>query len=127
MQTSKLSKIASVVILVVGVVMFLSYLAYLPMPGVFESEQAPNIGLILYSLASAGCAFVAWGMMLSKMDDTGISKQNALKSTGVGLMMLGLMRLGTSVFPHEPFDQLIFLPISEFIVFTVLGIKFYKS
>lgn len=124
---AKLPKIASAAIMVVGAVLFITYLAYLPMPSVFEPEGSQNIGLILYSLATSGAGFVAWGMILSKTKLDGISKQQVMQATGVGLGLLGLMRLGTSIFPHGPFEELVFVPISEFIVFTLLAIKFYKA
>lgn len=123
----KLSKTAGIAITVVGVLMLLSYFAYLPFPSGFEATGTDSIGLILYGLASAGAGFVAWGLMLANSDDSGISKQQIFKATGVGLGLLGLMRLGTAIFPHAPFDQIIYVPISEFIVFTLLAIKFYKA
>ncbi|MCG8669145.1 MAG: hypothetical protein MI867_06995 [Pseudomonadales bacterium] len=123
----KLSKITAIVIMVAGFSMYVSYLVYLPIPAVFENLGTASIGLILYSLASAGAGFMAWGLMLSKTNEMGIGRQQVLQATGIGLVLLGVMRLGTAIFPHDPFGELIYVPISECIVFTLLGIKFYKS
>ena len=123
----KLSKITAIGIMVAGFSMYLAYLVYLPMPSVFENLGTASIGLILYSLASAGAGFMAWGLMLAKTTGDGIGRHQVLQATGIGLVLLGAMRLGTAIFPHDPFGELIYVPISEFIVFTLLGIKFYKS
>lgn len=126
-SNNKMIKVLSVAILVTGVIMFLSYLVYLPAPALFESQGVNNLGLIFYSLATAGAAFVCWGLILSKMDTTGLNKKEILKATGIGFGLLGIMRLGTALFPHAPFDQLVALPIVEFFLFGFLGFKLYRS
>ena len=124
---SKFSKITSFAIMATGSIMYLTYLVYLPNPALFATGTAHDAGLILYSLATAGCGFIAWGMMLSQLEATGLGKAQLLKASGIGFLLLAMMRLGTAIFPHEPFDQLRAVPIIEFIVFTLIGIKFYKS
>lgn len=129
---NKLSKIASVSIMAIGAVMFVAYLLYLPNPTIFGGSQAAqnqahDVGLILYSLATAGCGFIAWGMMLMQLDANGVTKTQLLKASGIGFLLLALMRLGTASFPHEPFYQLRAVPIAECIVFSLIGIKFYRG
>ncbi|PIE41658.1 MAG: hypothetical protein CSA49_02265 [Gammaproteobacteria bacterium] len=125
--SDKLAKISSIAIVVSGALMYVSYLLYLPMPAVFESAATESVGLVLYSLATAGAGFTAWGLMLLKTTVAGISRQQVLQATSVGFGLLGFMRLGTAVFPHTPFEQIIYVPVSEFVIFTLLAIKFYKS
>lgn len=123
----KLPRITAGILVGLGVALFLSYMVYLPMPEVFEKASVEGVGLIFYSLATAGSAFVAWGYMLGRMGPEGITRASMLHGTAIGFSLLGFMRLGTALFPHAPFDQLIFLPITEFIVFNGLAFKFYKS
>lgn len=124
---AKLSKITAAAIVALGVSMFLSYMVYLPAPGLFSGANAANLGLILYGLATAGAAFVCWGIMLAQLSDQGLSRQNVLKATGIGIGMLALMRLGVAVFPHAPFDQIRYVPIGEAVVFTLIAVKFLKA
>lgn len=110
-----------------GVALFLGYWAYLPMPQTFTSAARSDPGLILYALATAGSAFVAWGMMLRGVDSAGISRATLFRATATGFALLGLMRLGTALFPHAPFDQMIALPMGEFVVFTLLALRLFKA
>lgn len=124
---AKLPRITAGILVGLGVALFLSYLVYLPMPEVFEKASVNGVGLIFYSLATAGSAFVAWGLMLGRMGPEGITRASMMRATAIGFSLLGFMRLGTAVFPHTPFESMIFLPITEFIVFNALAFKLYKS
>lgn len=127
LASGKLTKITSVAIIATGISLFIAYLIYLPAPQIFAQANTANLGLILYCLATAGAAFVSWGLILARLDTVGFSRVQVLKASAVGLGLLGLMRLGTAMFPHQPFDQLIAVPISEFIVFSLLALKFYRT
>lgn len=124
---NKLSLVTARIITTVGILLFFTYLVYLPFPGLFQMGVTDNVGLVFYCLATGGAAFVSWGMMLGKLNADGIKKQHVLSATAVGLGLLGIMRLGTAVFPPEPFDKLILLPVIEFVVFTAVALKLYKS
>ena len=124
---AKLGKITSAAIIMLGISMFLSYMVYLPAPGLFVAANAANLGLILYGLATAGAAFVSWGMMLARLSPQGLSRETVLKATGTGIGLLAVMRLGVAIFPHEPFDQIRYLPIGEAVLFTVVAVRFLRS
>lgn len=123
----KLPRITAKIITAIGVALFITYLVYLPFPGLFQTGMADNVGLMFYCLATAGAGFVSWGIMLGQLGAQGISRHQVLRASAIGLGLLGLMRLATAVYPPPPFDQLILLPVSEFVVFTFVALKLYKS
>ena len=110
-----------------GVALFLGYWVYLPMPQVFMAGDRADPGLILYALATAGAAFVAWGILLRGVQAGGISRALIFKASAAGFAMLGLMRLGTALFPHGPFEQMLALPVVESAVFVLLAVRLYQS
>ena len=112
--------------IVLGLLFFFAYWAYLPMPEKFTVAGHPDPGMILYSLATAGGAFVAWGMLL-RSGGAGISRSQLFKASAIGFALLGLMRLGTAIFPHPPFDQMVALPAIECATFLVVAFSLFKS
>jgi len=120
-------RVFSTVLMLLGISLWAVYLVYLPMPQWFQSDaalqQAGVIepGMIFYSLATAGAALVVWGRLLAAADQDGVDRSALLSASALGMLLLGLMRLGTSLFPHGPFQQLLILPISECIVFTLIA------
>lgn len=133
--SDKFSRVTAIMIVLTGLSFFVSYLVYLPFPSLFDflgqggdgQGMAAHAGILFYCLATAGAGFVSWGLMLAGMQSNGLSRSRVLKASAVGIGMLGLMRLGTALFPHAPFDQLRFLPIVECIVFSLVAVKLYKS
>lgn len=122
-----LTRITASLITLIGVSFFVTYLVYLPFPGWFQFGMSEHTGILFYCLATAGAAFVTWGIMLGGLHSGGLSRQQVLKASAIGLGLLGFMRLGTAVFPHAPFDKLQLLPVSEFVVFSFVALKLYKS
>lgn len=122
-----LPNIISKVLVFLGIVLVATYVLYLPMPGMFQAEGFANLGIVLYGLASAGSAFVAWGLILAGTKNETVTRQQIYKASAVGLALLGFMRLVTAIFPPEQFVNMLFLPIGEFVLFTALAIKLYKS
>ena len=122
---NRLPRMMAWAIIAMGIVMFLGYLIYLPNPSLFDQANGQNNGLILYSLATAGAAFVAWGMMLGGLGESGISRDRMLLASTVGFAMLALMRLETALLPTYPFVQLRALPIVECVVFVALALRMY--
>jgi len=49
------------------------------------------------------------------------------KSAAAGFALLGFMRLGTALFPHAPFDQMLALPVIECVVFAVVAVLFFRA
>ena len=126
MANNALPRVMAWVIIGLGVAMFAGYLVYLPMPALFDTHNGQNNGLILYSLATAGAGFVAWGMMLGGMQASGIDRARMLRSTAMGFAMLAIMRLETAIFPFPPFDAMRGLPVVECVVFSLLALRIYK-
>lgn len=126
-QKNTLPKLLGWVNIGLGIVLFLGYWVYLPMPEKFASTSHPDPGMILYALATAGGAFVAWGMLLRGVTTDGISRTTLFKASAAGFGLLGLMRLGTALFPHPPFDHMLAVPIVECLVFCGLSIYLFKS
>lgn len=122
-----LPSLISKVLVFLGVVLVATYVIYLPMPGIFQAEEFANLGIVLYGLASAGSAFVAWGLIVARTNGDVITKQQIYKASAAGFALLGFMRLVTAIFPPEQFKELLFLPIGEFVLFTAIAIKLYKS
>lgn len=112
-----------------GVTLFATYLLYLPKPDLFQfgSAVGNGLGLIFYSLATAGSAFIAWGIMLNNMQGDGLNRQQVLRASAIGVALLGIMRLFTAIFPPVPFDSMLALPLVEFVVFTALAVKLFRS
>lgn len=121
-----LSKITAAALVGLGACLFLSYLVYLSAPDVFAGAKLPDLGLVLYGLASAGSAFVAWGLMLMQLQPDGLNTRQILKATGIGIGLLAVMRLGVAIFPHAPFEQIRYVPIGEGVLFTVVALIFIK-
>lgn len=109
-----------------GVGLLALYFFYLLFPGLFENEAFKNSGVIFYSLATAGCAFVPWGILLKKVGESGVSRQEVMRASAVGFALLGLMRVGTALFPHVPFDSIRFVPVTESIIFFAIAFKLFK-
>lgn len=129
-RADTLPRVTAILIVLAGLSFFLAYLVYLPFPSLFSSVAAGmggQTGILLYCLATAGAGFVAWGLMLSGMNSTGLSRAHVLKASAIGLGLLGFMRLGTALFPHAPFEQLRALPAGECVMFLLVALKLYKS
>lgn len=115
-------------VIATGVVMFLSYMVFLPLQSAYEQLPIKEPGLIFYSLGTAGCAFVAWGLMLLAAAKTeSVASSSIFKATGVGILLLGVMRAVLVVFPHDPFDTMMAVPIIESIAFIIAGIWFLRK
>lgn len=133
MSAEKLARITAGFITLIGVTFFVTYLVYLPFPTLFvladgaSATPMAQTGILFYCLATAGAAFVTWGILLGSLQAGGLSRQRVLKASAVGLGLLAVMRLGTALFPHAPFEQLQLLPVSEFVVFSFVALKLYKS
>ena len=126
-QQDKLPVLLGWVNIGLGIALSLGYWVYLPMPEKFITTTSPDPGLTLYALATAGGAFVAWGMLLRSSSGTGISRTALYKASAAGFALLGFMRIGTAVFPHAPFDHMVAVPVVECVVFLLLALRFYKS
>ncbi|OUR89338.1 hypothetical protein A9Q81_22005 [Gammaproteobacteria bacterium 42_54_T18] len=127
-----LPNLISKVLILLGVTLVAVYVVYLPMPDAFQSDSLPggafaNLGIVLYGLASAGSAFVAWGLIVGHTKNDAITKQQIYKASAVGFALLGFMRLVTAIFPPEQFVEMIFLPIGEFVAFSVIAVVLYRS
>ena len=120
-------KVFSSVLIGLGVALWAVYLLYLPMPQWFQSEAAlqqggvVDPGMILYSLATAGAALVVWGRVLASADEAGVGRAQLLSASALGMLLLGLMRVGTVLFPHGPFREWWVLPVTEGIAFSLLA------
>ena len=127
-----LPNLISKVLILLGITLVAVYVVYLPMPDVFQSDSLPggafaNLGIVLYGLASAGSAFVAWGLIVGHTKNDAITKQQIYKASAVGFALLGFMRLVTAIFPPEQFVEMIFLPVGEFVAFTIIAVVLYRS
>lgn len=111
----------------IGFIFFATYLIYLPAPHLFEFGVITDIGLVLYSLSSAGCAMVAWGSIMAALNTDSIKKSVVMKASALGFLLLGLMRLGTAAFPHAPFEDLRVVAITECLIFIAIAIKLHRS
>lgn len=110
-----------------GFVLFVSYLIYLPFPKLFDVGVIADVGLVMYSLASAGAAMVAWGNIMASLNSASVKKSTVLKASGLGFLLLGVMRLGTATFPHAPFEELIMVAVTEGLIFIAIAIKLLRS
>lgn len=110
-----------------GLALFLGYWLYLLLPERFATAQTPDPGLILYALATAGAAFVAWGMILRGTAADSLPRSRVMRASAAGFALLGLMRVGTALFPHGPFAQMVALPVAEAILFGILAVILFKS
>lgn len=133
LSAEKLARITAGFITLIGVTFFVTYLVYLPFPSLFDfsggeqSVAGSQTGILFYCLATAGAAFVTWGILLGSLQNGGLSRERVLKASAIGLGLLALMRLGTALFPHAPFEQLQLVPVSEFVIFSFVALKLYKS
>lgn len=121
-----LVKLIAGAFIAIGIAMFFTYLIYLPAPSLFAASGTDHLGLLMYSGATAGAAFIAWGLMLFGLDETGLTKVKVLKATGIGIGLLALMRLMVAIFPHAPFDEILYVPIGECVLFSLLAFKFFR-
>lgn len=126
-QSNALSKIISNVLIFLGVVLVGAYIVYLPMPELFQAGGFENLSIVLYGLASAGSAFVAWGMIMGSMKGDSVTRAQVLTASACGFALLALMRLVTAVFPPEVFQAMIFLPAGEFVAFSIIAVILLKS
>lgn len=110
-----------------GVALFLGYWVYLPLQERFVLAGTRDPGMILYALATAGGAFVAWGMVLRGASAELVPRALVFKASAAGFALLGLMRVGTALFPHGHFVQMVALPAVECAVFLLLAWVFFKS
>ena len=130
---ARLPAIAAKTIVVVGVAIYLPYLLYLPLPdsvaakGATEFMSAEALGLLLYIMATGGAAFVSWGMIMGEIGEGSVSKQEVLKASAIGVGLLALMRFELALFPHAPFDGMLFLPIGESVLFFVIAVFLYRA
>lgn len=126
-------KLFSTVLLIIGLSLLAVYLLYLPMPHWFQSEtvlQQAGVmdpGMIFYCLATAGAAFVVWGRLLASLEPDGIGRRSLMQASALGMLLLGVMRLGTTLFPHGPFQQMVALPLGECLLFGFISWRLYKS
>ncbi|MEE2733398.1 MAG: hypothetical protein VYA55_21435 [Pseudomonadota bacterium] len=127
-------RLFALVLKLLGLSLWGVYLLYLPRPQWFQSEAALKLagliepGMIFYSLATAGAAFFVWGSLMAVTSaGQGISRRQLLRASALGMLMLALMRLGTTLFPHGPFQQLLALPIAEFVVFTLIALLLLRA
>lgn len=122
-MSSKFIKVLGYSLLIAGIALFLPYLLYLPLQDTFVNAEIPQLGLVLYCLSTGGAAFVAWGIIvIAASQSDRIDIRTVLKGTGIGSILLGVMRLGTFLFPHYPFHTMLVIPIVEAVTFIVLGI-----
>lgn len=126
-KQSRWPRLLGWIIIGLGIALFVGYWAYLPMPERFMQGDRPDPGMILYALATAGCAFVAWGIMLRGIRADALSRAQVFSASAAGFALLALMRLGTVLFPHGPFSQMIALPAVECAVFALLAWALFKS
>lgn len=110
-----------------GIALYLGYWIYLPMQARVAATGMPDPGMILYAMATAGGAFVAWGMILRRVAGDSISRADVFRASAVGCALLGLMRLGTALFPHGPFVQMVALPVVECVTFLLLAWALFKA
>jgi len=104
-----------------GFILLALYFFYLPFPSIFENSVYPA-GILFYCLATAGCAFAAWGLILHASINVEIARNSILNASAIGFALLGLMRAGTAVFPHAPFETIRFIPAGEALLFGVLAL-----
>ncbi|CBL43859.1 hypothetical protein HDN1F_02760 [gamma proteobacterium HdN1] len=129
MDNEKFLRVLARILLGIGALFYLLYAVYLPLPQWFEAAGAErgNTGILFYCLATAGAAFVVWGILLGKLGEQGLGRKQVLSASAIGLGMLALMRLGTVLFPHPPFDGLVVVPAIECVVFALVAIKLYRA
>lgn len=119
--------VLSLVLMALGVLLFVVYLLYLVVPEWFSNDQFGDPGLIFYCLATAGAALLAWGKILSSLLGDSVSKAVVMKASALGMLMLGVMRLGTAVFPHAPFESMIYLPLTEAVIFSFIAWRLFQA
>ena len=110
-----------------GAALFLGYWVYLVLQTRLVLAGARDPGMVLYALATAGSAFVAWGMILRGVTADAIPRALVMKASATGFALLGVMRIGTALFAHGPFVQMLALPLVECAVFLLLAWMLFKS
>ena len=130
--SDRFSLLSACLLIMAGVLFYLAYLVFLPLQDHFHNTLVPDIGLMLYSLATAGAGFVAWSWMLFSVSNNREQqaqqfKQRIMQASSIGFFMLGLMRLGTALFPHAPFQSMAAVPIAECVIFSLAGCVFLRK
>lgn len=131
--TSPWLKLFSLVLMLTGVIFLALYLVYLPMPQWFISEAALeqigilDPGMVFYSLATGGAVFMVWGRLLMQLDGNGVSRSDLLQASALGMLLLSVMRVGTTLFPHGPFVQMLALPLGECLLFAFIAWRLFKA
>ena len=109
-----------------GIALFLGYWVYLILQERLVLAGARDPGMVLYAMATAGGAFVAWGMVLRGASTETVPRALILRASAAGFALLGLMRVGTALFPHGHFVQMVALPAVECVVFLLLAWILFK-
>lgn len=123
---TKLPNTLGLVLIAIAAALYLTNIIFLFAPTLFDFGFA-NIGVVFYSLATAGAGFAAWGMIMKDMGAEGITIAKILKASAAGFILLGFMRLLTAFMPPPAFENVMPVLIGEFIVFTGIGIKLFRS
>lgn len=110
-----------------GVILFAGYGAYLLLHQRHALAGTQDPGMILYALAVAGSVFVAWGLILRGAALDAVPRARILQASATGFLLLGLMRIGTALFPHGVFIEMVALPAVEAAVFLLLAWLLYQS
>lgn len=126
-EQSRWPRLLGWIIIGLGIALFAGYWVYLPMRERLLQADHADPGMILYALATAGSAFVAWGMLLRGISVNVLPRAQVLRASAAGFALLGVMRLGTVLFPHGPFAQMMALPAVECVVFAVLALALFRS
>lgn len=114
-------------LIALAIPLYVVYPIYLLAPQTFASAAIANPGMVFYGLATAACAFVAWGMIFIGAIRQNLSKQLIYKASAVGLGLLSLMRLFTAAWPFPPFDNLLPLLLGEALFFALVAFKLVRS
>ena len=130
--SDRFSLLSACLLIMAGVLFYLAYLVFLPLQDHFHNTLVPDIGLMLYSLATAGAGFVAWSWMLITVESNSAVqplqyRKRILQASSIGFFMLGLMRVGTALFPHAPFQTMVIVPVSECVIFSLVGLVFLRK
>ena len=114
-------------VVAIGCLLYVTYLLYLPFPHWFVFEGVSELGLAFYGMATAGSAAVAWGGIMAGSNGVSLKRSSLFRSSALGFLLLGGMRLGTCVFPHAPFEDIRFVALTECIVFVAVAFKLYRT
>lgn len=126
-NTTKLPRLIGKILVSIAIVLYVSYLIYLPFPDLFKAAPIDSLGVVFYGLATAGCAFVAWGLILGHADADGVKMMHVLRASAVGFALMSLMRLATAIFPPEILASMLPVFIGEFIAFGAVAFILQKK